>query len=944
MILGETMKKIITLIYILLFTACVPSHSIVKNSVTLKVTQPNQKAMILEQLHVDTKIYGNIAQTTLEFSFYNPNKRVLEGSLEFPLLDGQSIVKHALEIDGKYRESVVVEKSKAKKVFEDVIRKRVDPSIVEKTIGNNFRLRLYPLRPKKSKRVKITIEEILPLKSNHYEYRLPFITDETIKKFSLKITSDSKSKPILNFFEESDPFELYKDGYQFSYETKNVQLNKAVALEIPVTQRVHSYYQDLEERRVFISVLHKKRATPLKATKDKQKLQLIWDSSLSASESSLTKKIEFLEILFSQKVEYEVSLFSLGLTMKSEGVYSVKNGNWKNLKERLKAIRYHGAKDMSALKIEQEVDKVLLFTNGLNTFSDELTTDASKPIYTFNSNVRSAPNVLKHLAKMSGGKYINLLRDSSSEALNTFKGQTGSKVIKKSYNVEEVFIEERGESLIVFGSMIGQNANLIIEHAGNEYEIVLDDAKENPYVARLWATEKIDSLSLNRRKNKKRMIAMAKKYQIVTSFTSMIVLDELDDYVRYEIVPPKELLASYNRAMERKRKWDSKEAAIVQVTRLIEEQKIWYAKNFPKKRPEKKAKTSQDDNLEEYGGSGEGGDISPVIAFEQEPVVAPSPVASSPNKEISSKKKVKLVTTDPKIKLKEWVSDAIYMKEMQELSADTSVAHYFKLQKEHKNEASFYVDMADYFYKNNNQAFALEILSNLLEIDYENSELIRVFAFKLLEHKEAKKSIHFFEMIAELRPFEAQSSRDLALALEEAKEYQRALELHYKILTTFWDERFGGSKIVTVNEMNHLIKQHEVDSSKIDPRLLIDMPVEIRIVINWSTDNSDMDLWVIDPFGEKTYYAHRESFIGGKISNDMTQGYGPEEFMIREAVKGNYKIKVKYYASHQQKIAGPTVIRAEVYTNYGYKNEKKQEIIFRVEEEKDVVDVGEISY
>ncbi len=76
----------------------------------------------------------------------------------------------------------------------------------------------------------------------------------------------------------------------------------------------------------------------------------------------------------------------------------------------------------------------------------------------------------------------------------------------------------------------------------------------------------------------------------------------------------------------------------------------------------------------------------------------------------------------------------------------------------------------------------------------------------------------------------------------------------------------------------------------------------------------------------------------------MTRGYGPEEFMIKKAIRGKYAIKVKYYATSQQKLTGPTVIRAEVYTKYGKKNEKRQEIVFRVEEEKEVIDFGEIIY
>ena len=88
--------------------------------------QGKHKAIVLNRLDVTVKIAGPIAQTSYEMVFYNPNNRILEGELKLPLLDGQSVVGYALNIDGAYRESVVIDKSKAKKVFENTIRQNID--------------------------------------------------------------------------------------------------------------------------------------------------------------------------------------------------------------------------------------------------------------------------------------------------------------------------------------------------------------------------------------------------------------------------------------------------------------------------------------------------------------------------------------------------------------------------------------------------------------------------------------------------------------------------------------------------------------------------------------------------------------------------------------------------------------------------------------------------
>ncbi len=200
----------------------------------------------------------------------------------------------------------------------------------------------------------------------------------------------------------------------------------------------------------------------------------------------------------------------------------------------------------------------------------------------------------------------------------------------------------------------------------------------------------------------------------------------------------------------------------------------------------------------------------------------------------------------------------------------------------------FYVDVADLFYNNKTiKNKAVQILLNILELDFDNPEYMRIVAFKLMEFDDKyhhQLAIKVFEKTKELRPFEPQSYRDLSLAQQYATDYNSAVKNLYHILTHTWDVRFRGIKIVAINELNKIITMNKttpnkkiwIDYSMVDKRLIYRMPTDVRVVINWSTDNSDIDLWIIDPYGEKTFYRKKISRIGGKISNDMTGGYGPE--------------------------------------------------------------------
>lgn len=113
----------------------------------------------LQQADVEVDVAGRLARTTLTLVLHNPNNRVLEGSLEFPLADGQQVTGFALDVGGAMREAVPVPKDKGRQVFESIERRGVDPGLLEQVAGNSFRLRVYPIPAKGERRVQLIIDE-----------------------------------------------------------------------------------------------------------------------------------------------------------------------------------------------------------------------------------------------------------------------------------------------------------------------------------------------------------------------------------------------------------------------------------------------------------------------------------------------------------------------------------------------------------------------------------------------------------------------------------------------------------------------------------------------------------------------------------------------------------------------------------------------------------------
>ena len=180
----------------------------------------------------------------------------------------------------------------------------------------------------------------------------------------------------------------------------------------------------------------------------------------------------------------------------------------------------------------------------------------------------------------------------------------------------------------------------------------------------------------------------------------------------------------------------------------------------------------------------------------------------------------------------------------------------------------------------------------------------------------------------------------------KTKNYQQAVDYLCKVVNRPWDGRFPGIETIAINEINSVIAKSTtaLNLDSLDKRFIKKLPVDVRIIINWDSDNCDMDLWVTDPCKEKCFYQNKLTRGGGRISNDFTGGYGPEEFLIKHSAQGSYFVQVNYYGTGQQTIYGPTTVQAELYTNYGKPNEQKKEITLQLTDNKEVIDIGRLVF
>ncbi len=928
----------------------------------------------MNELMVNVEVLGNIARTTMEMNFENKTDRILEGELNFPLGEGQSVTRFAMDVNGKLREGVPVEKEKGQQVFEAIVRKNIDPGLLEKTKGNNFKARIYPIPAKGNKRVVIAYEQELVGTATGNLYLLPLQFKDKMDKFGIRVeVFKQQIKPILEKNELTNlEFSKWNESFIAEKEFTDYVADKQLGFAIPPTNNIYQTYVEKAAKQVdddyfYINLKPEKQWL---AKTVPSKICVLYDVSSSAQKKDTLKEIAVLEKYFSSIKNANIQLITFSNEVHGNDQLQLKKGNWNELKNKLKNPSFDGATQLGSLDLTKfDCDEFILISDGISNFGKSEIKTGKVPVMVMNSCQSADFSYLKYIATATGGQFINLKNLTVEQAFKKLTSQP-YQFISATFDknaIKEVYPSipsSFSTNFSLAGQLKAENAEITLNFGFGRKIVesikVKIDKKglinDNNLVSRIWAQKKISELDMRYEKNKEEIRALGKKHSIITRGTSLIVLDRIEDYVQYEIVPPKELQKEYFEIVEKqnKEKQRFEQEQIEKVVQYFNARVKWWETEFTKEKKIVNQKTNKN-------GHDNGNEADSLSIVEDEREISEEAVVESVvmvedvvteqkseylhgnivEKKDKTKEEKERVSS---IKLNAWDPQTPYMAEIKK--AEDKYKTYLNLKQTYASTPSFYLDVANYFVKEGNKKLALRILSNIAEMEVQNHELMRILAHRLEQLEYYDLAIAVYEEVVKIRSEEPQSYRDLSLCLAAKKDYQKALNIIYNAIKKPWDNRFPEIEGIMAVEMNRIISKagKKIDTKNIDKRLIKNMPVDIRIVLNWDTDNSDMDLWVSDPYDVKCFYSHPLTYTGGRMSRDFTGGYGPEEFLIKEALTGKYKIQANYYGSSAQRITGPTTIYLEIYTNYGKANEKKEVITMQLTQKASVVDIGEMEF
>ena len=220
----------------------------------------------IDEHTVHVTINNGIAVTEVTQVFHNTENRQVEALYLFPVPKGASVANFSMWIGGKEMIGEVVEKQRAREIYDSYKRVRRDPGLLEQVDYKNFEMRIFPIAPQAQQKVQITYYQELDFDHDWATYVYPLATAprpglsaKTKGKFGLSLHVKSEV-PIVGLESPShkDQFVVVKhaDNYrEASLETTGGDLNRDRRVGLPRFAAAHGHrrrhLQARARRRLF---------------------------------------------------------------------------------------------------------------------------------------------------------------------------------------------------------------------------------------------------------------------------------------------------------------------------------------------------------------------------------------------------------------------------------------------------------------------------------------------------------------------------------------------------------------------------------------------------------------------------------------------------------------------------------------------------------------------
>lgn len=552
---------------------------------------PIPRVLNIKSVKITTRIEAQVAITKVEQVFENDSPYRLEGAYFFPIPESASISDFAIYDGDKRMAAEIVEKDKARRIYNEIVRRQIDPGLLEYAGKDLFQASVFPIEPRSTKKIELTYSQVLKNEGGTVSYRYDLgsgrrIQPQPIKEIAASVEINSPID-LKNIFSPSHKISVSKDGERrarLSFEGKGEDSQKDFLL-----------YYSLSEKDFGVSLLtHREPGkdgyflmliSPKSNIGEQQRVAkdiiFIVDTSGSMSGEKITKAraalkfgVESLSphdrfniISFSGEEHLmKATLIEAGAAGKETGLKFIENlraEGGTNINDALVAA-------FKQFKTGERPAMIVFLTDGLPTVGPtdirqieknvEEANRARVRLFSFGVGYDVNTNLLDKLSADNRGvsDYIEPQEDLEVKVSNFFARVnypvlSDLKLDFGGVETDSMYPRALGDlfknSQLVIVGRYKNNVNSatirLTGKVGAREEVFTfskqsfpEEHSENSFLGRLWATRRVgyllEQVRLNGENNELRdeIIQLGTRYGIVTPYTSFLVTEDMKDVGR----------------------------------------------------------------------------------------------------------------------------------------------------------------------------------------------------------------------------------------------------------------------------------------------------------------------------------------------------------------------------------------------------------------------------
>ncbi|MBW1297396.1 carboxypeptidase-like regulatory domain-containing protein [Aquimarina litoralis] len=705
-------------------------------------------------------------------------------------------------------------------------------------------------------------------------------------------------------------------------------------------------------------------ANHLITNEESKKLTIYWDASFSQKDKNIAKEFQFLEAFFKVYPNTTVNLVVVNSKALANENVEIKSADWSTLKQKINTIQYDGTLDLSLVNTKVKADFLFFFTDGKSYFGELERNLYSPKIYTISSTPDINKKFLHETSFFSLGYHIDLQQmdaDSGVKAIKENKRMIRLEfVTNENTNSQKKYIE----GIVTDGTDVLPNVNIVVEgknrgtitDQNGGYKITVDpgdvlifsSADKEKVTAKISPEDNfvdikmtdnvnnLDAVIIKSKVEKERekvYVGLRKEDKNALGYS--VQSTDVDDPINLgqalagKFAGVKILdQSNLNNIRIRTQKTilgDSEPQVYIDDVPVGDQLDLRLLDSYNIKSV-RVLKGFAATNL--YGSVGVNGIIL-ITTKGGKRITDDYKEDKSKEEKIPTK-----VFTAPLIVSNAPISNFVTLFK-KESDYDKAYEVYLRMRDFNKDNVTFFVECADYFFDNNQQDKGILILSNLIELFPNNTSVLKILAFNLEKRELFDHARKTYQRIVDVSPLMSQAYLDLANNYASEKQYQKSVDLFKKITKNKISEieSFRGLKSQIENDFKHLLSKRNQKwrTNHIDQKYFTLPKYDLRVVTEWSHPIVEFEMQYIDPKKQYAVLSHTMEKDKETINRELASKYTSDEYIITNTDKGDWYLNIKLPNNYKPNIKAPKFLKVKLYTKFGTPQEKLQTHLINID-------------